>query len=93
MLWLAVTKLAKEKCPHCGTPMWLSHTADARVDHEHHWRVCYTCQEADQVKKLVKDIKPGEYLTTHVVPTLGENLPSRSEGYEAMAEPLYPNKP
>lgn len=92
LLWLAVTRLLKERCPHCGTPMWLSHSADNRVAHEHHWRVCYTCQEKAEVEKLVKEKKPGEYLTTRVVPVDGEELPSRSEGYNTMAEPIYPTK-
>ena len=89
VLTLAVLSLEKEKCPHCGVPVWHGQTADSRVEFSVEWRVCYGCAEKHEHTKDGQ-AKPGEWATVRAVPIEeGESLPTRLEGLKNIAVPLH----
>lgn len=88
LVTLAVLALEREKCPHCGVPVWHGQTADERVEFAVEWAICYGCAEKADATKNTK-AEPGEWAHVHAVVAEGEDrLPSRAEGLGNIAVPL-----
>lgn len=88
LLTLAVLELDKEKCPQCGTPIWLGHTAEPGIEFQLEWAVCYGCQEKAELLKGI-DVKPGEYAKVKAVDEEGNASSLRREqGLSNLAKPV-----
>lgn len=85
-LAVAWQTLQDETCPRCGTPTWLGHTEDERVDFESHVTICYACQHLEQEGKKAKELPAGATRYVKAVPVAIEGevvtLPTRAEGYK-----------
>lgn len=89
LLATAVIQLEGERCPKCGTPYWLGHTAHA-VDFDVRFDQCLACAELEDVTKDLK-LDPG--ITPSVVAVgardesgVQEPLPSREQGMSYLNE-------
>lgn len=94
MLFASVLQLNSEKCPQCGTPMWLGHTYSNEVEFDVKFSICHACEELAERTKDLK-LPPGEYAHVHARGLIEEDgtesaLPSRSVGYSKMDEPEHP---
>lgn len=82
LLATAVMQLEDEKCPSCGTPYWLGHTAHSSVDYKVDFDQCLACAELEEVTKDLK-MDPGVRPSVRAVGVndggVEEPLPSRQE--------------
>lgn len=94
LLFASVLQLNSEKCPQCGTPIWLGHTYSNEVEFEVKYSICHACEEKAEQTKDVK-LAPGEYAHVHAVGVPDEEggapgaLPSRATGYAKMDVPVH----
>lgn len=88
-LFASVLRLKNEKCPHCGTPAWWGQSASSEIEFHVDFSVCNACAHQAEMTKDIK-LKAGEWAHVHAVPAEGvDALPSRSEGYRILSEPVY----
>lgn len=89
-LFASVLRLKNEKCPHCGTPAWWGQSAHSEIEFHVDFSVCNACAHQAEVTKDIK-LAPGEWAHVHAVDLDGgtDGLPSRSEGYRRLSEPVY----
>lgn len=81
----AMITMNREKCPKCGNPVWLCHSADNRIDFEPKINTCYATAEIAEKQKLDREeLGPGQYYYAKPVGIENEDgtrdpLPSREE--------------
>lgn len=47
-LSMGLTLLEQETCRECGTPSWLGHSADSRIEFGHEVAYCYGCMTLEK---------------------------------------------
>jgi hypothetical protein len=88
-LSMALVLLEQETCRECGTPSWLGHSADSRIEFKYDVAHCHGCMELEkQRSEASKGRKSDDHgAKPYVYPQgfEGVPLPSRSDEYERRA--------